>query len=113
VDRNFWTFFQIKYFHRSIQELAPQLKCLAIYGGTNYESQVGPLKRKVDVVCATPGRLRDLIQRKEFVTDDIEIICLDEADELLRPNFMVIFFNNFFVSIINLIKKLNRIKLKK
>ena len=52
---------------RSIQELAPQLKCLAVYGGAGYESQIGPLRGKVDIVCATPGRLRDLMERKEFV----------------------------------------------
>ena len=67
------------------------MKCLAIYGGTNYESQVIPLSRKVDIVCATPGRLRDLINQKNFVSDEIEIICLDEADELLTPNFIVDF----------------------
>ncbi len=35
------------------------------------------------------GRLNDLIQRKNFVTDDIEIICLDEADQLLQKSFIV------------------------
>ena len=47
--------------------MAPYLKCLAIYGGTDYESQLAPLRGKVDIVCATPGRLRDLINRKNFV----------------------------------------------
>ncbi len=70
-----------------IQELAPYLKCLAIYGGADYNSQVMPLRGKVDIVCATPGRLRDLMQRGTFVTSDIETVCLDEADELLNPQF--------------------------
>ena len=60
-------FFSLELKFRSIQELAPQLKCLAIYGGTGYESQIVPLKGKVDIVCATPGRLRDLMERKNFV----------------------------------------------
>ncbi len=70
-----------------IQDLAPYLKCLAIYGGADYLSQVRPLRGKVDIVCATPGRLRDLMQRGDFVTKDIETVCLDEADVLLNPQF--------------------------
>lgn len=64
------------------------------------------MSRKVDVVCATPGRLRDLIQRKNFVTDEIEIICLDEADELLTPNFMVLHFLYFLLFSSNLSSKI-------
>lgn len=72
---------------RCFQELAPNLRCLAIYGGSDYESQIRPLRRGIDIICATPGRLNDLINRNYFVTKEIETICLDEADELLTPNF--------------------------
>ena len=40
---------------KSIQELAPNLICLPILGGTGYESQIRRLNGKVDIVCATPG----------------------------------------------------------
>ncbi|CAF0717735.1 unnamed protein product [Brachionus calyciflorus] len=72
---------------KTIQDLAPDMKCLSIVGGTGYEYQISALNQKVDIVCATPGRLKDLMNRKNFIPDDIEIICLDEADELLNPNF--------------------------
>ncbi|RMZ93704.1 DEAD DEAH box helicase, partial [Brachionus plicatilis] len=73
---------------KAIQELSPSLKCISVLGGTGYESQIRALNGKVDIVCATPGRLRDLMNRKNFIADDIEIVCLDEADELLNPNFV-------------------------
>ena len=55
-------------FDRAIQELAPQLKCVSVFGGTDYQEQISALSGKVDIVCATPGRLRDLMQRKTFVS---------------------------------------------
>lgn len=73
---------------KSIAELAPKLRCVSIYGGAGMQDQMRALETGVDIVCATPGRLGDLMQRKCFRTDDIEIICLDEADELLKKSFI-------------------------
>ena len=42
------------------------------------------LRRGVDVVCATPGRLRDHIQRKSISLEKLEFLVLDEADEMLK-----------------------------
>ena len=42
------------------------------------------LRRGVDVVCATPGRLRDHIQRKTISLEKLEFLVLDEADEMLK-----------------------------
>ena len=73
---------------RSIQELAPQLSCVAVYGGGSVSLQISQLSRGCDIICATPGRLRDLLERESFDKSYLELICLDEADELLTPNFL-------------------------
>ncbi len=156
-------------FCRSIQELNPDLNCVAVYGGEDITRQVcvhavhlrskwaflsstccsvvraafvlcqqmRRMGRRVDVVCATPGRLNDMLERHIFVSkfhsfncvsdcqiavvglllfkcfwpivsdtvalllhtssacafqglDQVQFLCLDEADELLTPNFKVL-----------------------
>ena len=71
------------------QELGSTLgvKTLAIYGGTKYEGQIESIVRGVDVVVATPGRLIDLVQRKEISLAQVKILILDEADEMLDLGF--------------------------
>jgi ATP-dependent RNA helicase DeaD len=72
----------------TIKQLAPGLRCVSVYGGAGLQEQISALEGKVDIVCATPGRLKDLMNRNSFKTENIEIICLDEADQLLNPNFL-------------------------
>jgi len=72
----------------TIKQLAPGLKCISVYGGAGLQEQVEALQGTVDIVCATPGRLQDLMNRNSFKMHDIEIICLDEADQLLSANFL-------------------------
>ncbi len=72
---------------QSIDSLSGDLKCVALYGGDSYYRQNSELRRGVDVVCATPGRLRDHLQRGSLRLKDVEFLILDEADELLTPNF--------------------------
>lgn len=72
---------------KCIQELAPKLRCLAVYGGGNYGEQMSYFRGHVDIICATPGRLKDFMGKNVFNIDSIETVCLDEADELLTPNF--------------------------
>jgi len=72
---------------KCVQELAPSLRCLAVYGGGNYREQLSYFNGRVDIICATPGRLKDFMGKNIFNTDNIETVCLDEADELLTPNF--------------------------
>lgn len=62
-------------------------RVLAIYGGQPFDKQLRPLKRGVDVVVATPGRALDHIRRKTLRLDDIEMVVLDEADEMLDMGF--------------------------
>lgn len=64
------------------------LKAVTLYGGTGYETQTKALKRGVDVIVATPGRLYDHIERKNCDLSQIEIFVLDEADRLLDMGFM-------------------------
>lgn len=56
------------FFNRAIGKLAPNLEMASVYGGAEAMQQINKLKRGVDVVCATPGRLRDLIQRDALVS---------------------------------------------
>ncbi len=63
------------------------LQVLAVYGGTSIGMQIKDLKRGVQVVVATPGRLIDLIERKAINLEKIEYVVLDEADEMLNMGF--------------------------
>ncbi|MDB5230692.1 MAG: DEAD-box ATP-dependent helicase CshA [Chitinophagaceae bacterium] len=60
---------------------------VAVYGGTSISMQVRDIKRGVQIVVATPGRLIDLIERKAINLEQIEYVVLDEADEMLNMGF--------------------------
>jgi len=60
---------------------------LAVYGGTAIRPQLLALKRGVHVVVATPGRALDHIRRKSLKLQDLQIVVLDEADEMLNMGF--------------------------
>jgi ATP-dependent RNA helicase DeaD len=62
-------------------------RVLAVYGGEPIGRQLGPLKRGVDVVVATPGRALDHIKRGTLKLSGLEILVLDEADEMLDMGF--------------------------
>lgn len=63
------------------------LRLVTVYGGTPYDGQIRRLRAGADVVVATPGRLRDLVDRGAVRTDDIEVVVLDEADHLCDLGF--------------------------
>jgi superfamily II DNA/RNA helicase len=63
-------------------------KVVTIYGGRAYEPQIDALRRGVDVVVGTPGRLLDLAQQGHLTLSAIEILVLDEADEMLDLGFL-------------------------
>ncbi|MDQ2890580.1 MAG: DEAD/DEAH box helicase [Gemmatimonadota bacterium] len=63
------------------------IKVLAVYGGVALEPQTKALKKGVDVIIATPGRLLDHIERQNVVFDDLEVLVLDEADRMLDMGF--------------------------
>jgi ATP-dependent RNA helicase DeaD len=59
----------------------------AIYGGESYERQFANLKRGTQIVVGTPGRIMDHIDRKTLKLDNISMLILDEADEMLNMGF--------------------------
>lgn len=64
------------------------LRILPVYGGSSIESQIRSLRKGVQVIVATPGRLIDLIKRGEVRLDDVHTVILDEADEMLNMGFL-------------------------
>lgn len=66
----------------------PGLNVSAIYGGTDYGSQLRELKRGPQWVVGTPGRVMDHLRRGSLKLNDIRAIVLDEADEMLRMGFI-------------------------
>ena len=64
------------------------LQHVAIFGGIGQQPQVKALKRGVDIVVATPGRLQDLMNQGFIRLDQIEFLVLDEADRMLDMGFI-------------------------
>lgn len=65
-----------------------RLKNLVVFGGVNQNPQTEALKRGVDILVATPGRLLDLISQGYIRLNEIEIFVLDEADRMLDMGFV-------------------------
>jgi superfamily II DNA/RNA helicase len=64
------------------------LRLLAVYGGVSLQRQVQQLRREIDVVVATPGRLGDLLDRGACSLDRVEVAVLDEADHMADMGFL-------------------------
>jgi len=64
------------------------VRVLPVYGGRPYEPQIATLRRGVDVVVGTPGRLLDLAEQRHLVLGKVRILVLDEADEMLDLGFL-------------------------
>jgi len=64
------------------------LKVLAVYGGVSINNQIAALRRGVDIVVATPGRLMDHMQRRTIDMRHVEVLVLDEADRMLDMGFI-------------------------
>lgn len=64
------------------------VKILPVYGGSSIESQIRSLKEGVQIIVATPGRLKDLISRGVVRLDKVRTVVLDEADEMLNMGFL-------------------------
>ncbi|MBS1497355.1 MAG: DEAD/DEAH box helicase [Bacteroidetes bacterium] len=63
------------------------LSCEAVYGGASITMQIRNLRKGVQIVIATPGRLIDLIERKAIDLQKVKYVVLDEADEMLNMGF--------------------------
>jgi ATP-dependent RNA helicase RhlE len=64
------------------------LKSAVIFGGVKINPQIGQLRRGVDVLVATPGRLLDHVQQRTLDLSKVEILVLDEADRMLDMGFI-------------------------
>ncbi|MEA3341552.1 MAG: DEAD/DEAH box helicase, partial [Chloroflexota bacterium] len=64
------------------------LRVVTVYGGAKMKSQIKKLRRGVDVVVATPGRLMDHMRRKNVHFRDLQVLVLDEADRMLDMGFL-------------------------
>jgi superfamily II DNA/RNA helicase len=69
--------------------VASGLRCRLVAGGLSYTGQISALDRGVDVLIATPGRLKDLRERGAVDFSDVEVTVLDEADHMADMGFMV------------------------
>ena len=63
------------------------VKVVSVYGGASIMDQLREIKRGVQIVVATPGRMLDIIGRKAIDFSDIQYVVLDEADEMLNMGF--------------------------
>ena len=61
---------------------------VSVYGGAKMEQQIAALKAGADIVVATPGRLIDLVDRKECSLADVSMVVLDEADRMVDMGFL-------------------------
>ncbi len=65
-----------------------QLRCAVVFGGMDMKPQTLELKRGVEILVATPGRLLDHIEAKNAVLNQVEYVVLDEADRMLDIGFL-------------------------
>jgi ATP-dependent RNA helicase DeaD len=70
------------------KKFTPNVNIVAVYGGTSIVNQIRDIRKGVQIVCATPGRLIDLIERKAINLEQIKYVVLDEADEMLNMGFL-------------------------
>ncbi|MCX8514055.1 MAG: DEAD/DEAH box helicase [Burkholderiales bacterium] len=64
------------------------IKTYPVYGGQSIQLQISNIKRGVDIIVGTPGRVIDLLDRKVLNIKDLEYFVLDEADEMLNMGFV-------------------------
>ncbi len=65
----------------------PAIKTIPVYGGVSIDNQIREIKRGVQIIVATPGRMMDLMDRGVLKIDMIDTVVLDEADEMLNMGF--------------------------
>lgn len=65
-----------------------RIRTLPVYGGQDINRQIRALKKRPHIIVGTPGRLMDHMRRKTLRTQDINLVVLDEADEMLNMGFI-------------------------
>ncbi|MEM7054493.1 MAG: DEAD/DEAH box helicase [Pseudomonadota bacterium] len=76
--------------HDNVRTLGRHLsvRSTAVFGGVNINPQISKLKRGIDILIATPGRLIDLMQRGCVNVQSLDVLVLDEADRMLDMGFL-------------------------
>jgi ATP-dependent RNA helicase RhlE len=76
--------------HESVTQYGKHvpLRSFCVYGGVNINPQIEALKKGVEILVATPGRLLDLVQQKALNLRTVQILVLDEADRMLDMGFI-------------------------
>ena len=72
---------------RKFLKYQDNIKCMAIYGGESIERQILGLKKGVQIIVGTPGRVMDHMRRRTIKLDNVKMVILDEADEMLNMGF--------------------------
>ncbi|KAG2915843.1 DEAD-box ATP-dependent RNA helicase [Phytophthora cactorum] len=73
--------------HEQVQRVAPQLRTVNVVGGVSYTVQENHLRRGVDILVGTPGRIMDLVDKGSLSLEDVDVSVLDEADMMLKFGF--------------------------
>ncbi|KAG7398191.1 hypothetical protein PHYBOEH_011514 [Phytophthora boehmeriae] len=73
--------------HDEVQRVAPQLRTVTVVGGVSYTVQENQLRRGVDILVGTPGRIMDLVDKRSLSLEDVNVSVLDEADMMLKFGF--------------------------
>ena len=76
--------------HESFREYGKHvpLRSAIVYGGVDMNAQIAELRRGVEILIATPGRLLDHVQNKTVMLGQVQVLILDEADRMLDMGFM-------------------------
>ncbi len=72
---------------RKFTKYIENLKILTVYGGQSIEKQIIPLRKGVQIVVGTPGRIMDHMRKKTLKLANVKMVILDEADEMLNMGF--------------------------
>ncbi len=74
--------------YKQYAQFMPKINVLPIYGGADYRTQINGLKRGAQIVVGTPGRVMDHMEKGPLKLDNLQVLVLDEADEMLRMGFI-------------------------
>lgn len=72
---------------KNYSKFIKNIRLVAVYGGSSIEKQITRIKKGVQIIVATPGRLYDLMKRRVIKLDNVSFVVLDEADEMLHMGF--------------------------
>jgi ATP-dependent RNA helicase DeaD len=73
---------------KKLSKYKRNIKCLPVYGGTSIDKQIQVLRQGVQIIIGTPGRIMDHIDRGTLKLDQVQMVILDEADEMLNMGFI-------------------------